>query len=124
MASHRPKHLNLLKIKLPLPGMVSLLHRISGALLFMAIPLFLFMLQATLDSAESFDKVRQGLGSPLVKLALIFLLWGFLHHLFAGFRFLFMDVHLGLGLHESRRNSLLVLVFSLALTILAGVWLW
>ncbi|HUW50155.1 MAG TPA: succinate dehydrogenase, cytochrome b556 subunit [Sulfuricella sp.] len=124
MASHRPKHLNPFKIRLPLPGAVSLLHRISGALLFMAIPLFLLTFQATLYSAESFDKVRQEFGNPLVKLVLISLLWGFLHHFFAGLRFLSMDAHLGLDLHESRRNSLLVLAFSLALTILTGIWLW
>lgn len=124
MASQRPKYLNLFKIKLPLPGVVSLLHRMSGSLLFVAIPLFLLTFQATLDSAENFEKVRQALGSPLAKLVLISLLWGFLHHFFAGIRFLLMDVHVGLGLQESRRNSLLVMVFSLSLTVLIGVWLW
>lgn len=124
MTNHRPKYLNLYKIKLPLPGVVSLLHRMSGALLFLAIPLFLFTFQATLDSAETFEKVRLALGTPLVKLVLISLLWGFLHHFFAGIRFLLMDAHVGLGLQESRRNSLLVLIVSLALTVLSGVWLW
>lgn len=124
MASQRPKYLNLFKIKLPLPGVVSLLHRMSGALLFVAIPLFLLTFQATLDSAENFEKVRQALGSPPAKLVLISLLWGFLHHFFAGIRFLLMDVHVGFGLQESRRNSLLVMVFSLSLTALTGAWLW
>ena len=124
MTSHRPKHLNLFQIKLPLPGVVSFLHRISGALLFMAIPPFLFLLQCTLDSAESFEKVRQGLGSPLVKLALILLTWGFLHHFFAGLRFLAMDMHIGVELDKTRRNSLLVIAFSLSLSVLIGAWLW
>lgn len=124
MASQRPKYLNLFKIKLPLPGVVSLLHRMSGALLFVAIPLFLLTFQATLDSAESFEKIQLALGGPLAKLVLISLLWGFLHHFFAGIRFLFMDAHVGLGLQETRRNSLLVLIISLALTVLSGVWLW
>lgn len=124
MANQRPKHLNLFKIKLPLPGVVSLLHRMSGALLFVAIPLFLLTFQATLDSAESLEKVRLGLASPLAKLVLISLLWGFLHHFFAGVRFLLMDAHVGLGLQEGRRSSMLVLIFSGVLTLLAGVWLW
>ncbi|MCE5180434.1 MAG: succinate dehydrogenase, cytochrome b556 subunit [Betaproteobacteria bacterium] len=124
MANQRPKHLNLFKIKLPLPGVVSLLHRMSGALLFVAIPLFLLTFQATLDSAESLEKVRLGLASPLAKLILISLLWGFLHHFFAGVRFLLMDAHVGLGLQEGRRSSMLVLIFSGVLTLLAGVWLW
>lgn len=124
MANQRPKHLNLFKIKLPLPGVVSLLHRMSGALLFAAIPLFLLMFQASLDSAESFEKIRLATGSPQAKLVLILLFWGFLHHFFAGFRFLLMDAHIGLGLHESRRNSLLVIAFSLSLTVIAGIWIW
>lgn len=124
MTNHRPRHLNLFKIKLPLPGVVSFLHRISGALLFMAIPLFLFVFQGTLDSAEGFEKVQQGLGSPLAKLVLILLTWGFLHHFFAGLRFLAMDMHIGLELDKTRRNSLLVMASSLSLTVLIGVWLW
>lgn len=124
MTSHRPKHLNLFKIKLPLPGVVSFLHRISGAMLFMAIPLFLFVLQGSLDSAENFEKVRLGFLHPLVKLVLILLAWGFLHHLFAGLRFLAMDMHVGLELDSARRNSQLVMAFSLSLLVLIGAWLW
>lgn len=124
MASRRPRYLNLFRIKLPLPGVVSFLHRISGALLFVAIPLFLAIFQLTLNSAETFDKVKQGFGNLPVKLVLILLLWGFLHHFFAGLRFIAMDFHLGLELKETRRNSWLVLVFSLTLTAMIGGWLW
>lgn len=124
MASKRPKHLNLFKIKLPLPGVVSILHRASGALLFAAIPLFLAIFQLTLASAETFENVRQGLANPLVKLILIGLLWGFLHHFCAGLRYLAMDLDLGLDLRETRRNSWLVMIFSLTLTVLIGGWLW
>lgn len=124
MASKRPKHLNLFKIKLPLPGVVSILHRASGALLFAAIPLFLAIFQLTLASAETFENVRQGLANPLVKLILIGLLWGFLHHFCAGLRYLAMDLDLGLDLRETRRNSWLIMIFSLTLTVLIGGWLW
>lgn len=124
MASKRPKHLNLLKIKLPLPGVVSILHRVSGALLFAVIPLFLGAFQLTLASAESYENVRQGLASPLVKLVLIGLAWGFLHHFFAGLRYLAMDMDYGLDLDKTRRSSKLVMVFSLGLTVLIGGWLW
>lgn len=124
MPNKRPKHLNLFKIKLPLPGVVSIFHRVSGALLFVAIPVFLDVLQSTLASAEAFGSVRQSLASPLVKLALILLLWGFLHHFFAGLRFLAMDVQLGLELDKTRRNSALVMASSLLFTVLIGGWLW
>jgi succinate dehydrogenase / fumarate reductase cytochrome b subunit len=124
MASKRPKHLNLLKIKLPLPGVVSILHRVSGALLFAVIPLFLGMFQLTLASAETYENVRQGLASPQAKLVLIGLVWGFLHHFFAGLRYLAMDMDYGLDLDKTRRSSKLVMVFSLGLTVLIGGWLW
>jgi succinate dehydrogenase / fumarate reductase cytochrome b subunit len=124
MANRRPRYLNLFRIKLPLPGVVSFLHRVSGALLFIAIPLLLAVFQLTLDSAEAFDKVKQGFGEPLAKIVLILLLWGFLHHFFSGLRFIAMDFHLGLELKKTRRNSFLVMIFSLTLTAMIGKWLW
>ena len=123
MARKRPKYLNLFRIKLPLPGIVSFLHRVSGALLFIAIPLLLAVFQLTLSSPADFDKVRQGLESPLVKLVLIVLLWGYSHHFFAGLRFIAMDMGLGMDLEKTRLNSWLVVAFSLTLTVLIGGWL-
>lgn len=123
MARKRPKYLNLFRIKLPLPGIVSFLHRVSGALLFVAIPLLLAVFQLTLSSPADFDKVRQGLESPLVKLVLIVLLWGYSHHFFAGLRFIAMDMGLGMDLEKTRLNSWLVMAFSLTLTVLIGGWL-
>lgn len=123
MARKRPKYLNLFRIKLPLPGIVSFLHRVSGALLFIAIPLLLAVFQLTLSSPADFDKMRQGLESPLVKLVLIVLLWGYSHHFFAGLRFIAMDMGLGMDLEKTRLNSWLVVAFSLTLTVLIGGWL-
>jgi len=123
LARKRPKYLNLFRIKLPLPGIVSFLHRVSGALLFIAIPLLLAVLQLTLSSPADFDKVRQGLESTLVKLVLIILLWGYSHHFFAGLRFIAMDMGLGMDLEKTRLNSWLVVAFSLTLTVLIGGWL-
>lgn len=124
MANRRPKYLNLFRIKLPLPGVISFLHRVSGALLFVAIPLFLVVFQLTLGSSADFEKVKQGLESPLVKLVLIGLLWGYSHHFFAGLRFLAMDMGFGMELGKTRRNSWLVVAFSLTLTTMIGGWLW
>jgi succinate dehydrogenase / fumarate reductase cytochrome b subunit len=124
MVNRRPRYLNLFRIKLPLPGVVSFLHRVSGALLFVAIPLFLAVFQLTLDSAETFEQVKQGFGNLLTKMVLILLLWGFLHHFFAGLRFIAMDMGFGMELGKTRRNSWLVFAFSLTLTALIGGWLW
>ena len=120
----RPKYLNPFKIRLPLPGLVSFLHRVSGVLLFAAIPLLLATLQLSLLSAEGFESARQSLSGPLVKPVLILLLWGGLHHFFAGLRFLAMDMRLGLELGTARKSSLLVMVLSPALAILIGAALW
>lgn len=124
MVKQRPKHLNLFQIKLPLPGVVSFLHRVSGAGLFLFIPVALYLLQTSLGSPEGFVAARQILGGAFAKLILIGLLWALLHHFFAGLRFLLMDMHLCLDLAQARRSSKMVLAASLSLTFLLGVWLW
>lgn len=124
MVKKRPKHLNLMLIKLPLPGVVSILHRVSGAGLFLFIPVVLFFLQTSLVSAEGFAAARQMLSGGFAKLILLGLLWALLHHFFAGLRYLAMDMHLCLDLPQARRASKMVLAASLSLTFLLGVWLW
>lgn len=120
----RPKHLNLFLIKLPLPGFVSILHRVSGALLFLALPLLLWLLQQSLRSIETFTRASEWLQYGQVKLALLGLLWGFLHHLCAGIRYLLIDAHQISGLAQARASSWLVLIASLSLTLIFGVMLW
>ena len=121
----RPVYLDLVRIRLPLPGFVSILHRVSGALLFLAgIPLLLLGLQSSLSSPEAFAQLEAMLSQPLVKLVLIGLIWAFLHHLCAGIRFLLLDVQLGIELGPARRSSVAVLAASLALTLMIGVRLW
>ena len=120
----RPKHLALHLIKLPPSGIVSILHRISGMLLFFALPLLLLMLQYSLCSIETYTQLVDVLAHPIIKLMLIGLLWAFLHHFLAGLRYLAIDVHLLGNLAQSRASSKLVLFVSLILTILIGAQLW
>lgn len=124
MNKHRPKHLALHKIKLPLPGIVSILHRISGLLLFITLPALLLMLQFSLNSIETYTELMALLALPLVKMMLLGLLWAFLHHFCAGLRYLAVDLHLVRDLAQARSSSKLVMVASLALTVLLGVKLW
>lgn len=124
MNKTRPKHLALHKIKLPLAGYVSILHRVSGAILFLALPLLLVMLDRSLRSMETFTNLAEYLDHALVKLLLIGLMWAFLHHFFAGLRYLAIDLHLLHGLSGARTSSRWVLVVSLALTVVLGVKLW
>jgi succinate dehydrogenase / fumarate reductase cytochrome b subunit len=121
----RPKNLNLFTIRLPLPGIVSIFHRLSGALLFLlGIPLLLAMLQGSLANAESFAHWGALLTTPFAKLILFALLWSFLHHFCAGIRFLLLDIHVGIKIDAARKSSMAVMVVSLFLTLIAGVMLW
>lgn len=124
MNKKRPKHLALHKIKLPLPGIVSILHRISGLLLFIALPPLLLMLQYSLSSIETYTELMSILAQPLVKVILLGLLWAFLHHFCAGLRYLAVDLHLVRDLAQARNSSKVVMVVSLALTVWLGVKLW
>lgn len=124
MNKQRPKHLALHLIKLPLPGIVSILHRISGLLLFFALPLLLLMLQYSLRSIETYTQLMAVLSHPLIKIMLIGLLWAFLHHFCAGLRYLAVDLHLVRDLAQARNSSKVVMVVSLVLTLFVGVKLW
>ena len=125
----RPKYLNLrallFEIRLPLPGWVSILHRISGALLvFPFAAWLLYILDLTLLSPESFEQVAAYLKLPLVKLGALVFIWAYCHHLCAGIRFLLLDLNAGIELAPARRSSLAVLVASLALTAFFGAKVW
>ncbi|MDY0012261.1 MAG: succinate dehydrogenase, cytochrome b556 subunit [Rhodocyclaceae bacterium] len=120
----RPKFLALNEIRLPLPGFVSILHRVSGAGLFLCLPLLLALFGKSLGSPESFASYKECVANPLAKLVLLGLLWAYLHHFCAGIRFLLLDMHQGLDLPKARSSARLVLIVSLALTALIGVKLW
>ena len=124
MNQSQPKYLNLFEIRLPVPALVSILHRVSGLALFLFLPYLLWLLQASLSSPETFERYRAVLAHPIAKLTLVALLWAFLHHLLAGLRFLALDLHWGTELAAARTSSRLVLVGALALTLVLGLWLW
>jgi succinate dehydrogenase / fumarate reductase cytochrome b subunit len=120
----RPKNLNLLTIRQPVPAIVSILHRISGALLFLFIPVLLYAWQASLRSQESFAGFRETLANPFAKLVLVALIWAYLHHFFAGIRYLFIDLNYGVELKPARASSAAVLIVSIVFTVILATWLW
>jgi succinate dehydrogenase / fumarate reductase cytochrome b subunit len=129
MSKQRPTNIAVsdlprLMFSLPAPGIVSLLHRASGVLLVLSIPVLLYLLQNTLGSAEAFAQLRSCIGHPLVKLFLLAVLWAFLHHFCAGIRFLLLDMHIGLPLKTARHTARAVLGVSLLLTLVIGALLW
>jgi len=124
----RPKYLSLsallFEIRLPVPGWVSILHRISGLLLFVAVVWFLYLLDRSLASEEGFEAVRRYASLLPVKLALLALLWAYCHHFCAGIRYLFLDLDKGVDLASARLTSWIALAASLALTAWLGAKLW
>jgi len=116
----RPKNLDLPTIRLPLPGILSILHRVSGAVLFLLLPFLLWLLQGSLASSESFAEVRSVIGHPAVKIILLGLIWLYMHHFCAGIRYLLLDLDKGVDLEAARLSSKIVFAVSIALTLIIG----
>jgi succinate dehydrogenase / fumarate reductase cytochrome b subunit len=124
IASQRPKYLDLARIRQPVPAIVSILHRISGAALFLFAGALLYLLQESLASPESYVHFRAIIDHWFPKLFLTGMLWAFLHHFLAGLRFLLLDVQVFGDLKQARATSWVVLALSLILTLILGVCLW
>ncbi len=122
--SSRPIHLNLTKIRLPVPGLVSILHRVSGFGMFLFAWTMLWLLQMVLQSPETFEQVRACAQSWIARVFLTGMAWAFLHHFFAGIRFLLLDVHIGTELETTRRMSWLVLALGIGGTLIVGAKIW
>ncbi len=110
VTDNRPFFLNLIKIKLPVPGFVSILHRVSGLLMFLALPLAVYLFDLSLQGDAGFTQTVDYLNLPLVKLLVLLILWSVVHHLFAGIRFLFIDFDIGVDKRPANRLAWLVLV--------------
>jgi succinate dehydrogenase / fumarate reductase cytochrome b subunit len=113
-----------MQIRLPLPGLVSILHRVSGAALFLFIPFLLVLFELSLQSPQTFARFKLVFSYWPVKLIMIGLLWAYLHHLCAGIRHLALDLHYGTDLPAARATSWAVMVVSIALTLVIGAILW
>lgn len=121
----RPLWLNVSLFNLPIPGFVSILHRVSGAVLFLVLPWLLFLLDGSLASPERYETVQRHLAHPLAQLVVVGLIWAYAHHFCAGIRHLLLDLHIGIELQSARASARAVLGASFALTLLfAWVLLW
>ncbi len=122
--SQRPVNLDLRTIKLPITAYTSIIHRVSGVILFVGVAIMLLALDASLSSEEGFAEVKAYLSSPLVKLIVWGLLSALLYHLVAGIRHLIMDTGHGETLEGGKLGSKIVIAVSVVLILLAGVWIW
>jgi succinate dehydrogenase / fumarate reductase cytochrome b subunit len=104
--------------------MVSILHRVSGVVLFVLMPLLTISLYWSLKNENIFNWILLIFDTTLFKLIKCLMLWGIIHHLIAGTRHLLLDLHFGVDLIIARMTSKIVLIVSFLLTFIAGFWLW
>ncbi|OED41936.1 succinate dehydrogenase, cytochrome b556 subunit [Endozoicomonas sp. (ex Bugula neritina AB1)] len=124
MKSKRPVNLDITTIKLPLPAYTSILHRVSGVLLFIGFGVLLYGLEMSLDSEASFNALKDTMISPLVKFPVWIVLSALIYHFVAGVKHLLMDVDIGDGKASGKTGAVLTIIISTVLILSAGVWLW
>jgi succinate dehydrogenase / fumarate reductase, cytochrome b subunit len=111
----------LAKYRLPWAGKVSILHRISGAVLFLLLPFILYLFDQSLASELSYQHFQAFTSNVLVKVICLGLIWCFLHHFCAGIRYLLLDLEIGVEKSESNRSAIVVLIVGLGLTAVVGL---
>ncbi len=125
MPSHvkRPVHLNLFKIRLPVAGVMSIMHRVSGLFMALAMPGVLYIFDLSLDGYKSFDIARELLHTLPLKIGLFLLLWALAHHFLAGIRYLLIDVDIGVEKPLYRYSAWAVILLApvVALLLLGGL---
>ncbi len=124
-SKQRPKYYDLNLAHLPVPGLVSILHRISGALLFFPVlPAALYLMQSSLGSEAGWLHWKEVFSMPAVKVIALGFLWLYVHHFLAGIRYLMLDLHLGVDKPAARASAKLVLALGAVLTLLVAWRLW
>lgn len=124
MKDTRPVNLDIATIKLPITAYASILHRISGVFLFVAIGVMIYALDLSLSSAEGFASVAAALDSMLVKLVVWAVLAGLIYHSVAGVKHLIMDMGYGETYEGGVLGSRVTFLVSAVLIALAGLWIW
>ena len=119
--------IDALQYRLPLAGVVSILHRVSGLLMFALMPFIIWLFDTSLTSEVSFERFSAAFSSGigfvpglLVKLVVLALLWSYLHHFIAGVRHLWMDMTHSVTKEQGHSSAVFTLVASVLLTVLLG----
>ena len=112
--------LQIIRYRLPAAGVVSILHRISGAMMFLLLPFILYLFDLSITSEISFDYLKGFTSHWFVKLLILAVSWGYLHHFCGGIRHLIMDAHIGLSKEEARKSARMVFLVSVPLTIVVA----
>lgn len=120
----RPVNLDLRTIRMPVTAVASILHRISGVVLFVAIGGLLWLWHLSLSSPQTFDCVRQTLDHPLGWALMLGVMAAMAYHLCAGIRHLLMDCGLFEEIGSGRKSAFIAIGLALVLTLMLGVWSW
>ena len=124
MPDRRPVHLDLTKISLPVGAVVSILHRISGLIGFIAVGLLLYMLGETLHSERSYQELRDTMGALPAKLALWAALSALSYHSLAGIRHLLMDIGIGESLAAGQLTAKITIALAMVAALAIAWLLW
>jgi succinate dehydrogenase / fumarate reductase cytochrome b subunit len=124
MKTERPVDIVLTTFYWPLAAIASITHRITGVALFVAIAFMLYILDLALSSPEGFASAQALMGEPLAKLVAWGILALLIYHTVAGVKHLFLDFDIGDTLEGAKRAAQVVIVTSVVLIVLAGVWIW
>lgn len=120
----RPVHLDLTRMKFPIMAIVSGLHRITGVLLFLLLPLALYLLHHSLQSQVSFAQLHAFVKMPVINFLIWLMLSAVGYHLLAGIRHMLMDCGFGEQLKSARVTSYCLILLAIIIAIAAGVWIW
>jgi len=111
----------LINYRQPFSAIVSIMHRVSGFLMFALLPFILYLLQESIRSEISFAHFQGIASHPFAKLVILALVWGYMHHFCAGIRHLVMDTHVGLDKDSARKSAVTVLVITWVVVILVAL---
>lgn len=124
MNKKRPVNLEITTIHFPINAIVSILHRVSGVFLFAGVAVLMWLLDASLDSAEGFAAAKDAMTHPLFQFVIWVIIAALAYHTIMGVRHLIMDMGIGESLKGGRRGAAIAAVAAAIAIILAGVWIW
>ncbi len=118
-----PVYLNLLRIRFPVGAVTSIAHRVSGVLLFISLPFFIYLLDISLQGPEGYADAIAILGNCWLRLGSAAIAWSLLHHLLSGIRFLRLDIGVGVALKQAQTSAWLVNISGAVLTLVYIWWI-